>query len=345
MPSGQIGTVRSIESHTELVLNTMEAGRPCGLTLTDDLFVERGDVATRLGEDTPQITDRVACTILWLGRTPLRVGERCTFKSGTSRADAALESIEGVIDIATLAPKDDLTHVARHDAADCVLQLSRALAIDAASEFTTWGRFVVVRDHEICGAGLIRRALASRARGVAVAARAFTPTLGPDRSEAAALAIPNAAGGSLVLIVGRHNEMSADEACEAIRRELSLRSVLAHHHSTRSVPGSVKLAASGDAPLDDTPSSWRRAQKSVQHLLEYGFEVLLSGESLTIAELRDVTEAVDAATVLVVWLGGANCQVDVTHMCVPASWSSATVVHELVTLLGDPALSRSQPPR
>jgi len=52
--------------------------------------------------------------------------------------------------------------VQRHDVAECILKLDRAIACDIAEEIPTTSRFVIVDDYEIRGGGIVREALTDR---------------------------------------------------------------------------------------------------------------------------------------------------------------------------------------
>src|SRR5205814_5104772 len=56
--------------------------------------------------------------------------------------------------------------VQRHDVAECVLKLDRAIACDLAQDIPSTSRFVIVDDFEIRGGGIVREALPDRQAGV-----------------------------------------------------------------------------------------------------------------------------------------------------------------------------------
>jgi bifunctional enzyme CysN/CysC len=70
LPSGRTSVVRSIESWNTPQIDELKAGDPAGITLSDQLFVERGSIAVH-ANDAPSLATEFTARIFWLGRTPL----------------------------------------------------------------------------------------------------------------------------------------------------------------------------------------------------------------------------------------------------------------------------------
>ena len=66
------------------------------------------------------------------------------------------------MDASTLGPTEQAAAVQRHDVAQCVLKLDRAIACDLAEDVAATSRFVIVDDYEIRGGGIVREALSDR---------------------------------------------------------------------------------------------------------------------------------------------------------------------------------------
>jgi bifunctional enzyme CysN/CysC len=118
-------------------------------------------VATKLDEPAPLVSSRLKATIFWLGSAPLTTRGEYTLRVGHARADMRVERIERVLDASTLDASIK-AEVERHEDGDCVLALSRALAVDRHAELPSTGRFVVVDGGRIRGGGIIRDVLPDR---------------------------------------------------------------------------------------------------------------------------------------------------------------------------------------
>src|SRR5207247_5236766 len=77
------------------------AGESIGITLTEQIFVERGAVAA-LETAPPYELTRFKARLFWLGRKPFRKGATYKLKLATQEMDCEIDSIDKVIDASTL---------------------------------------------------------------------------------------------------------------------------------------------------------------------------------------------------------------------------------------------------
>jgi bifunctional enzyme CysN/CysC len=73
-----------------------------------------------------------------------------------------VEAIERVIDASNLESQSARAHVERHQVAQCVLQLQRAVAFDLTADLAATSRFVIVDNYEISGGGIIFEGIADK---------------------------------------------------------------------------------------------------------------------------------------------------------------------------------------
>jgi bifunctional enzyme CysN/CysC len=158
-PSGKRSRVRSIEAFNRPRPEMAGAGEATGFTLDEQIYVRRGEVATRAAEPAPHVTTRLQASLFWLGRRPFIPGKDYLLKLGTARVAVQIERIHRVIDALTLAVDERDDRVDRHEVAECTLQLGRAIAFDLPDTGVTTSRFVIVDDYEISGGGIVRAAL------------------------------------------------------------------------------------------------------------------------------------------------------------------------------------------
>ena len=158
-PSGKRSRVKTIEAFNRTPLpDSIGAGVATGFTLEEQVYVRRGEMVMRAGEPAPKTGSRIRVNLFWLGKNPFVAGKDYLLKLGTAKVRVRLAAVERVIDASTLNPvKRD--YVERHDVAECVLELERAIAFDPASEIQATGRFVIVDDYEIRGGGIVLDAL------------------------------------------------------------------------------------------------------------------------------------------------------------------------------------------
>lgn len=153
-PSNGTARVAGIEARDAPVpLTEAAAGQSVGLTLDEALSVERGETLSH--EDRPPIeTDVFRAWLLWLGRTPLTPGRRCTLRLGSAVTEVEVQSIERAID-PNQPDVEDADEIERNGIAEVVLRSDAMLALDAFTDNPVTGRFGLAEGNEIVGAGLI----------------------------------------------------------------------------------------------------------------------------------------------------------------------------------------------
>jgi len=153
-PSNKTARVRSIEAwHVDPAPVEAHAGESIGITLDEQIFVERGEIASH-AEAPPQLTTVFRATLFWLGREPLAVGKSYKLKLATQEATATVQSIERVIDTDTLADHAAVA-VERNTVAEVVLRCRRVLALDEHRTIARNGRCVLVDGYDTVAGGII----------------------------------------------------------------------------------------------------------------------------------------------------------------------------------------------
>ncbi len=156
-PGGKASTVKSIERWNAAPGDVASAGESIGVTLTEQIFVERGAVAA-LETAPPYELSRFKARLFWLGRAPFRKGRPYKLKLATQELECEIDSIEKIIDASTLQTvlrTGENAGVERHEVAELSLRTKRPLAFDAHSEMIATGRFVIVDGFDVCGGGII----------------------------------------------------------------------------------------------------------------------------------------------------------------------------------------------
>jgi len=131
------------------------SGDSIGITLSEQIFVERGGVASHQ-TDTPIETNRFRADLFWIVREPLRVGRLYNLRLATQEVKCQVVSIEEVTDSSTLEAKiDKREQLERNEVGRLTIQTRRPLVIDNHERIPNLGRFVIVEEGEIRGGGTI----------------------------------------------------------------------------------------------------------------------------------------------------------------------------------------------
>jgi len=161
-PSGKKSTVKTIEGFNTPARNEAACGSAAGFTLDEQIYISRGEIAVRSDQEKPCVSSRLKVNLFWLGKDPMVGKKEYLFKLGTARVPARLEEIIRVIDASDLSTSNTKNQIERHDVAECVLKLGKAVAFDRAADNEATGRFVMVDNYEIRGGGIIMEALEDR---------------------------------------------------------------------------------------------------------------------------------------------------------------------------------------
>ncbi|PYL52967.1 MAG: adenylyl-sulfate kinase [Verrucomicrobia bacterium] len=154
-PANKASKVHSIEEWGGNGNKEAVAGDSIGITLAEQIFVERGYVASHQTE-TPIETNRIHADVFWIVREPMRIGRLYDLRLGTQDVKCELVSIDQVMDSSTLeASKDPREQLERNEVGQMTIQTRSPLVIDNHDRIPTLGRFVIVDDGQICGGGTI----------------------------------------------------------------------------------------------------------------------------------------------------------------------------------------------
>jgi len=155
-PSGKAAKVASIEAwKTEGSYNAdiSSAGQGTGFTLDQQIFVERGEIASHI-DDAPILTNVFRGSIFWLNDKPLKVGDTLKMKLATAEHMVTVQSVDEVIDTENLGGTGR-ADVLRSEVAKVTLRSRGMMALDEAERMPLTGRFVLVDDFRIVGGGTI----------------------------------------------------------------------------------------------------------------------------------------------------------------------------------------------
>ncbi len=152
-PSNKTAVVASIEGWSQPPILEAQAGQSVGITLDEQLFVERGELISHL-DNPPVETNVFRGRIFWLGRAPLKAGDQLRLKLATREVPVTVQRIERVIDADSLAMLDGV-ELPRHGIGEAMLRARGMLALDEAARLPRTGRFAISDGQNILAGGLV----------------------------------------------------------------------------------------------------------------------------------------------------------------------------------------------
>lgn len=159
LPSKKRTRIKSIEEFNAPARQEAVAGEAIGFTTETQLYIKPGELMVRASEIQPAVSSRFKATLFWMGQAPLVKGKRYKLKLGAARTSVKLAEVLNVLDSSELTSIANKAQVDRHDIAECVFETGKPIAFDRASDLRETGRFVIVDNYEIAGAGTVLDAL------------------------------------------------------------------------------------------------------------------------------------------------------------------------------------------
>ena len=331
-PSGKRSRVQSLERFSGARPVEASAGEAAGFTLTEQIYVSRGEVACRADEMPPVIAVRMRASIFWLGTTPLLRDQPYRLKLGTTSVRMVLESIERRVDADALETPEEFDGVRRHEVAECVLRLDRPVAVDPHLPIAAGRRFVIVDAWEIRGGGIIRDVLPDAQQEVRTQilvrnTKWESSSIASEQRSARLGQQP-----ALVLITGPR---AADR--KTLARALEAR--LFEAGRLVYFLGIGNLLYGVDADLERTgehrAEHLRRLGEVAHILLDAGVILIVTAADIVDEELDLIRNALDYGRVHTMWLGDPLATATATDLELDAEQPMEEHLRDMLALLRD----------
>jgi sulfate adenylyltransferase large subunit len=155
LPSLRKTKVKSIEVF-EKEKKSAAAEENIGMTLNESMpEMQRGEVIVH-EKDQPQPTDRFEGNIFWMVEEPLKLNNPVTLRCATQEVTCAVEQIKKRINSSTLEViEENARELGLNEAGTVVFKAERPIVVEKYSFIDELGRFVIERDYQTQGAGII----------------------------------------------------------------------------------------------------------------------------------------------------------------------------------------------
>ena len=154
-PTNKSATIQSIEAfNVDPPPTQATAGQSVGITLDEQIFVERGHIATH-EETRPLVSTQIRANLFWLGKQPLEMQRTYTLRLATREVPCEICVIHRIVDATNLDDRHTQSTVQRNEVADITLRTKSPIAFDLYANFETTGRFVLVDNYDVAGGGII----------------------------------------------------------------------------------------------------------------------------------------------------------------------------------------------
>src|SRR5437660_38978 len=131
------------------------AGDSIGITLREQIFVERGYVASH-SKDAPIETNRFHADLFCIARQPARLSHLYSVRISNHEVKCQIVSLDEVMDSSSLDRNPtQAAQRARNEVRRYTVQTRAPIVLDNHDRLPPLGRFVLVDDGMICGGGII----------------------------------------------------------------------------------------------------------------------------------------------------------------------------------------------
>lgn len=296
-PSNKSALVKTIEAfNVEPVPTEAQAGQSTGITLDEQIFIERGELAS-FEEAAPLVSTTFRCNLFWMGRQQLETGKKYLLRLATREVECAVAIIHRIIDAADLASRETRTIVGRNEVAELTIRTKAPIAFDLYSDAEVTGRFVLVDQHDVAGGGIITEMVQDEHTVLREEARRrdIAWVKGDVGADDRARHFGHRA--ALVLITGgRHTGKSF------LARRLESRLVADGRHTYLLDGANLKKGLDADMAEDDTKETVRRFGEVARLLIDTGLIVVSTTNAFGGADHQAIRTLVHPTPVIAVHL-------------------------------------------
>ena len=299
-PSGKKSRVKTVEAFNRTTQTKAETGWAVGFTLQEQIYITRGELATVEGQPRPQVTTRLRVSLFWLGKEPMVKRKEYLLKLGSARVTCRVEEVLRVMDASTLGTTEQRNAIQRHDVAECVLRLDRAIACDLAEDVAATSRFVIVDDYEIRGGGIVREAMTDRQTSVRDRVMLRNYKWEPSNIQPEHRAEKYNQKASLILVTGEH-EHDRKGVAKALEEKLFQDGKVVYFLGIGNVLYGVD--ADIERKQENRLEHMRRLAEVANLMLDAGIILVVAAAELRQDDLEVIKTAVQPDWIETVWAG------------------------------------------
>ena len=310
-PSNKAAVIKSIEQFkvdppaTEAV-----AGQSIGITLDEQIFIERGEIASHEAA-TPAVSTAFRSNLFWLGSRPLVAGRTYLLRLTTREVPCEIVEIHRIIDAAELTLADAQSEVMRNQVAEVTIRTKAPVAYDLYRDCQVTGRFVLVDGYDVSGGGVLTEVVLDEQASLREEARRrdLSWITGDVRQEDRATHYGHQA--ALVLVTGE-----SETARSLLARSLERRLVADGRHAYLLESKNLKSGLDADLLETNDQELVRRFGEVARLLMDTGLIVISIADAVEMTDFKAVQTLVHPAPVISVYLGeragDASPDVDLT---------------------------------
>ncbi len=154
LPQGLLSVVNSVERFQESIKQA-SAQESIGMTLKDQLFVERGSIICTPGRE-PKLSNEFKAVVFWMSKFPLNTSDRIVLRCATQESICSVDKISKRINSSSFEIlEEDAEQLLHLEVGEVEIKTKKPLVLGTFNKIRELGRFVLVRQDDICAGGTV----------------------------------------------------------------------------------------------------------------------------------------------------------------------------------------------
>ena len=155
LPNNFKTTIKSVEVFMNENKNKAVAGESIGLTFNNQLFFDRGQIIC-IEKAMPKVTKKFKGNLFWMSNTSLKKGEAVKMKCATQESSCIVKEISKRMDSSTLqVVETNADELKNREVGEVVFESDKELVLDDFNKVPALGRFVIEKNLDTAGGGII----------------------------------------------------------------------------------------------------------------------------------------------------------------------------------------------
>ena len=152
LPSNEKVKVKSFEEWPKSK-NEYNAGECIGLTLTDEIFIDKGNIISH-PNNPPKLMNTFEANLFWLNDKKLNFDEKYILKINKGEYSVSIRKVNKIIDTENLESKVKAKVPNKNDVCEVIIHSSQLIPMDDFNILTKTARFCLLDENEIIAGGI-----------------------------------------------------------------------------------------------------------------------------------------------------------------------------------------------
>ncbi|MBC8501438.1 MAG: GTP-binding protein [DPANN group archaeon] len=158
LPTKKKTKIKSIEVF-EKKKGKAESGESVGITTTESIFIERGEIVCKASESV-KLSDEFKAEVFCMSKKPIKTNEEITLRCTTQEVKCSIKRVLRKINSSTLKIiNEDVNELKETETGEVIIKTKKPVVIEKFKEIPELGRFVFVRNSNTVAGGIVREVI------------------------------------------------------------------------------------------------------------------------------------------------------------------------------------------